>query len=384
MQKVELQQNIPSRNEGAIFQKKITTEESQSRRTNPDYYKLKANINELKDNRSYMQRIFGGVSPGLIKNDFRAVQEGFEKYSQFGIKIPEDILRHFEESSTVYLNDKQVARLIELVEVGEKKLEELRKKQETFGPFECKDIVFAFTKVPGTLNLLSINKVFSEMASMTTDRVRIVLTPADLGSNNEKMEFARKNNIKIKIKTETVRTIAESSQDRRLLSDFIASAQNTELLNRVEALEIASFSDIYYSIEELFKKCPNISSLSCKYIVGCGLINFPITIPASKLTSFSCLETMNRSTIKFEEQNELIDFYSHFAYGTFIFPKQLPKLERLIFENTVPRILQLPDIENLPNLKVVSFDEKSHIDTETIAQLKELQAQVEARAKTEM
>lgn len=238
--------------------RKVTTTTEGSRRRTDAFHA----IDELKDNRSFFHKALGFLISDLdaktLSDNFAEIKQYFEQYKEFGIPItiPEDILRNFETNTgapllgtSAFITAAQAEELKKLVEEGDKqlqeKLDQLQKVEEekilqekmakrTYGPFLAKEIVENVIK-EGNLTtderkkFVSTNVTLRELAK---PRERIILSVSDLlDPKNEKLQFAKENNLKLNVKL-------QNDEDIIKMISFMADSANSDLLKNLEVIQL--------------------------------------------------------------------------------------------------------------------------------------------------
>lgn len=114
---------------GKMFKKDVTTGVAGGNRVD-----VVSIINGLKDNRGFVHKALGYIMEDLdkqeLRNNFAKVKESFEKYKEFNVKLPDEIVRMFEYQDgtpiplslggAAYINEEEADKLIALAKLGEK------------------------------------------------------------------------------------------------------------------------------------------------------------------------------------------------------------------------------------------------------------------------
>lgn len=244
---------------------------SSQKRANIDWM-----IEELKDHRSFIGKWIGVFGEKTAQREMIEVVKKY--FSKIGVKIPEDILEVLNE--TRYITEEQSEELKRLA------------AREDYGPFMNKDIVDTVMKISDTIGLASVNASFRKLLDDPKERLRVVLTGKDLlDPKNEKVQFARENNLKLSIKLDKYDSIP--------MLAFMRNRDNIGLLNNLEAIHLpviqAEDNNYVHDLLNLMtSQCPNLVSFSCQAIYQ--NLTLPLLV---NLKFFSCGYIADNITLTF-------------------------------------------------------------------------------------
>lgn len=215
------------------------------------------------------------------------------------------------------------------------KRDSAKPREKSYGPFVAKEIASTVVEVgkkdlqPQEIDtFLSTSTSFRELAGDIQKKRRVVLTCSELlDSKNEKLHFARDNNLMMHLKFDDL-----SILDKMALFINKPKAHNLNLLKNIEAftftvnLNNPMLERKIMDLIELLNFCPNLISLKCqnfdnitlKFALPDKLRSFfcqtisnfsHITIESAlNLTSFSCEAITDNSEVLFENTPSLISF----------------------------------------------------------------------------
>lgn len=226
-------------------------------------------------------------------------------------------------------------------------------------PFDIPEIFYEIIKYP-SLQLFSTTKALRTLWNTinSPDWLRVILTFDDLSNtdsekpDSEKLQFAQKNKVKIKIKN------IQTAEDAQKVIDFIENPENTILSKLIDTLEFGDINDdncttIQTLLDLIVSKAIIITSFACGEITGYANLK----IPFDQLISFSCGQ-VNIATLKFPKKlNELISFTCGNLYSSWPIklPTELNKLKFIYLQDIELNLTFPKKLDNLITFSCVAI-----------------------------
>lgn len=350
----------PIENKEDVFQKEITTSIGGTSRRTEGKYNVEHFIDELKDRRSILHKLFGFLTEDIdaqaLNENFLGVKKFFEQYAEFGIKIPDEILKNFERSGSdapllghsAYLTEEQAKELKKLAYEGESKIQkkQLGQREIDYGEFQIQEIA---TEVGSHLtkeDLLNFLKTSTSLKRMETKpKDRLVLKGSDLKQPKllqEKLQFVRENNLKLNINL-------ENKAEIEAMILFLKNKENADLLGNIEVFQLPDIhNENVDKVNELLNvlnllKLPNLNSL----FFGTIFVDF-------NLPQFPNLATLSFGDLKTSINLPQMPNLAFLSFGYITQPLTLPQFPNLatLSFGDIWADLNLP---LFPNLATLSF-----------------------------